>query len=273
MVGARKEFPPDWITDLEKILGRQPYHRTALEYMVSEVFGIDIWDAVNLINQTDIGRIPFEIRGFARPFIFYYNGPVKPEVEHRMEKIASLIIEAKGTGTQKHNFLIDEIVSMIDTTTCETNVEESGLDLVVKHNPTEESYGFEIESTLQTADFRRFTSHFQYKLVEIMKKGHFPVLIVPKMFESVRKACIKFNTIPITTKYQLLPDDLWLKYGKDLNLYAFDILPMSWHKGQIWLKFKYSKISHLFKDELTWDQSTFLDDGTIIAGKVTYKVE
>ncbi len=273
MVGTRKEFSPDWITDLEKILERQPYHRTALEYLVSEVFGIDLWDASKLIDQVDVRKITHSSEGFGKPLIFYYNGDVTPEVDQKMDRIISLITEAKVTGTEKHNFLVDEIVSMIDTTTCEIIVEESGIDLVVKHNPTEESYGFEIESTLQTADIRRFTIHFQDKLMEIMEQGHFPVLIVPKMFESVREACIKFNTIPITTKYQLLPDNLWLKYGKDLNLYAFDVLPMSWYKGQIWLKFKYSKISHLFKDELTWDQSTFLEDGTIITGKVTYNVE
>jgi len=273
VVTKRNEFPVEWIKELKHILRIQPYHRTALEYLVSEVFGIDLWDAAKLINQVNVRKITHSSEGFGIPLTFYYNGPITPDVDHRMDRIISLITEAKVTGTEKHNFLIAEIVSMVDTTTCEINIKEPRLDLGVKHNPTDESYGFEIESTLQTADIRRFTIHFQDKLIEIMKKGHFPVLIVPKMFESVRKACKEFNTIPITTEYQLLPDDLWLKYGKDLHLYAYDILPMSWHKGQIWLKFKYSPISHLFKDELTWDLSSFLDDGRIITDKVTRKVE
>ena len=60
-----KEFPPEWLQQVEQMVSEQPFHRTALEYLVAELYQIGLWDAACLIDQAQIKKIPYQAKGFA----------------------------------------------------------------------------------------------------------------------------------------------------------------------------------------------------------------
>lgn len=167
-----KEFPSEWLKSVAGIVSEQPYHRTAFEYLVAERFQIGLYDASCLIDQAHVNKIPYKVNGFGKSFMFYYTGTMTPEATKRMKQIVRLVALSKMTGTEKHDALLDEIILLLDYHKCETILDPSSkIDLEVRYKPTNETYGFEVENTIQTSDYRRFKSHIEPKLLEIWKRG------------------------------------------------------------------------------------------------------